>query len=59
MKVKIPLQDKADIFYYPDLVVTWNQDDQERFSLNYPCLIIEVLSPGTEAIDKREKRINC
>jgi len=58
MKVRISLQDKADIFYYPDVVVTCNQDDQERFFLNYPCLIIEVLSPGTEAIDKREKRIN-
>lgn len=58
MKVKIPLQDKADIFYYPDVVATCNQDDQERFFLDYPCLIIEVLSPGTEAIDKREKRIN-
>ncbi|MEM9274149.1 MAG: Uma2 family endonuclease [Cyanobacteria bacterium P01_F01_bin.143] len=58
MKVKIPLQDKADIFYYPDVVVTCNQDDKERFFLDYPCLIIEVLSPGTEAIDKREKRIN-
>ncbi|ELS04446.1 hypothetical protein Xen7305DRAFT_00041800 [Xenococcus sp. PCC 7305] len=58
MKVKIPLQDKADIFYYPDVVVTCNSDDQERFFLDYPCLIIEVLSPGTEAIDKREKRLN-
>jgi Uma2 family endonuclease len=58
MKVRIPTNDQADIFYYPDVVVTCNDNEQERYFLDYPCLIIEVLSPGTEAIDKREKRLN-
>jgi len=58
MKVKIPTNEQADIFYYPDVVVTCNDNEQERYFLDYPCLIIEVLSPGTEAIDKREKRLN-
>jgi Uma2 family endonuclease len=61
MKVRIQSTNKtkpADLFYYPDLVVTCNPQDQDRFFVNYPCLIIEVLSPSTEAIDKREKRIN-
>ncbi len=61
MKVRIQSTNKtkpADLFYYPDIVVTCNPQDQDRFFVNYPCLIIEVLSPSTEAIDKREKRIN-
>ncbi|BAZ66161.1 hypothetical protein NIES4106_09080 [Fischerella sp. NIES-4106] len=61
MKVRIQSTNKtksADLFYYPDVVVTCNPQDQDRFFVNYPCLIIEVLSPSTEAIDKREKRIN-
>ncbi|KJH72191.1 Uma2 family endonuclease [Aliterella atlantica] len=59
MKVKIELANKANgIFYYPDVVVTCNSQDQDRFFLNYPCLIIEVLSPSTETTDKREKLVN-
>jgi Uma2 family endonuclease len=58
MKVRIPTNNQADIFYYPDVVVTCNDNEQERYFLDYPCLIIEVLSPETEAIDKREKRLN-
>lgn len=59
MKVRIELasQNKS-IFYYPDLIVTCDPQDQDRFSLNYPCLIIEVLSPSTETTDKREKLVN-
>lgn len=59
MKVKIELANKAnDIFYYPDVVVTCNSQDQDRFFLNCPCLIIEILSPSTETTDKREKLVN-
>lgn len=59
MKVNLRLlhQNKT-IFYYPDIVVTCNPQDQDQFSVNCPCLIIEVLSPGTEMIDKREKLVN-
>jgi Uma2 family endonuclease len=57
MKVKIKTQ-KADIFYYPDLLVTCNQDDREKYFKTSPNLIIEVLSDSTETTDKREKRIN-
>ncbi|MBW4570170.1 MAG: Uma2 family endonuclease [Tolypothrix carrinoi HA7290-LM1] len=59
MKVRIELasQNKS-IFYYPDVIVTCDPQDQDRFSLNYPCLIIEVLSPSTEITDRREKLVN-
>lgn len=59
MKVKIETNtQRADFFYYPDVVVTCNSQDKERFFLTTPCLIIEILSPSTQATDKREKRIN-
>ena len=59
MKVKIQTDNqKVDLFYYPDVVVTCNPTDEERFFLTSPSLIVEVLSPSTEAIDKREKLLN-
>lgn len=57
MKVKINLQ-QGDIFYYPDLLVTCDQDDREKYFKTNPNLIVEVLSDSTETTDKREKRIN-
>jgi len=44
-----------DAFYYPDLVLTCDADDLEDYYLKRPCLIVEVLSEGTERIDRREK----
>ena len=59
MKVEIQTSSqRADFFYYPDVVVTCNPQDRERFFLTSPCLVIEILSPSTQATDKREKRIN-
>jgi Uma2 family endonuclease len=59
MKVRIQLANQnKSIFYYPDVIVSCDPDDQDRFSLNYPCLIIEVLSPSTELTDRREKLVN-
>jgi Uma2 family endonuclease len=59
MKVNLKsLQQHKTIFYYPDIVVTCDPRDRDQFSVNYPCLIIEVLSPSTEVIDKREKLVN-
>ena len=47
----------ANAFYYPDLVVRCQPQplaDETRV-IDDPTLIIEVLSPSTEAIDRREK----
>ena len=52
MKVRI---EKANSFYYPDLAVTCDPADTEEYYLTHPCLIVEVLSPSTEGIDRREK----
>ncbi len=44
-----------DIFYYPDVLVSCDPDDREPYYRRNPCLIVEVLSPATERIDRREK----
>lgn len=59
MKIRLKLAHEAkNLFYYPDVVVTCDPQDKDRFYLNYPCLIIEVLSPSTELTDRREKLVN-
>jgi Uma2 family endonuclease len=57
MKVKVKIRN-ANIFYYPDVIVTCDPEDNERYFKTRPNLIIEVLSNSTAKIDKREKRIN-
>lgn len=56
MKVKVG---QAHAYYYPDVVATCsmadNAPDAPRDHLTEPTLIVEVLSPNTEHIDRREK----
>lgn len=47
------LQADAETFYYPDIFVSC--DNPDRYFRREPILIIEVLLPSTESIDKREK----
>jgi Uma2 family endonuclease len=42
-------------FYYPDVLVTCDASDTQPYFKESPCLIVEVLSPSTEGIDRREK----
>ncbi|MTJ13011.1 Uma2 family endonuclease [Anabaena sp. UHCC 0187] len=45
-----------DTYYYPDVIVSCNQKDKAFNNfLRYPCLIVEVLSPTTEAFDRGDK----
>ncbi len=39
-------------YFYPDVVVSCDDREDEELYVNYPCLIIEVLSPSTELIDR-------
>ena len=57
MKVKVKMQ-QADIFYYPDLLVSCDPNDNKKYFKTSPSLIVEVLSDSTETTDRREKRIN-
>ncbi|MDJ1169268.1 Uma2 family endonuclease [Roseofilum sp. BLCC_M154] len=51
--MKVQIQD--NIFYYPDVLVTCNPEDNQRYFKTQPNLIIEVLSQSTESLDRREK----
>ncbi|MDM9384323.1 Uma2 family endonuclease [Chlorogloeopsis sp. ULAP01] len=53
MKARI---ESLNIFYYPDIMITCDQRDTNfEYFKRYPCLIIEVLSPSTEAFDRGDK----
>ncbi|MDJ0730177.1 MAG: Uma2 family endonuclease [Crocosphaera sp.] len=53
--VKVQLSEQGP-YHYPDVVVSCDERDQKAFKfLQYPCLIIEVLSPRTEAFDRGKK----
>jgi Uma2 family endonuclease len=55
MKLRV---EAADAFYYPDVLVTCDARDTEPYFKCHPVLVIEVLSPSTEVIDRREKLHN-
>ncbi len=46
---------KKEVFYYPDVMVVCEQDNNNDYYKEKPCLIVEVLSKSTERIDKHEK----
>lgn len=54
VKVRLRISDE-DVFYYPDVMVACNPKDTEPYFKRYPQVLIEVLSPETESIDRREK----
>ena len=55
--MKVRIDDKRDsYFYYPDLVLVCDPNDRESaYYRRRPCLIVEIASPGTFRIDRREK----
>ncbi|MEJ7863060.1 MAG: Uma2 family endonuclease [Pyrinomonadaceae bacterium] len=44
-----------NIYYYPDVLVSCEETVEDSHFRNEPILIVEVLSPSTEHIDRREK----
>jgi Uma2 family endonuclease len=49
---------QTDIVYYPDVTVACDPRDTDRFFSRYPRVVVEVLSPETERIDRREKLLS-
>jgi Uma2 family endonuclease len=43
------------VYYYPDVLVSCEQNPENSYFRNEPILIVEVLSPSTQEIDRREK----
>lgn len=54
MKVRLRIAGE-EIFYYPDLLVSCRLDDRARYWGEHPCLVVEIASPYTDRIDRREK----
>ena len=54
MKVRVTA---CEAFYYPDVMLSCEPGYRDSLYQTAPCLIAEVLSPSTEAIDRREKLI--
>ena len=54
MKLKVDHQTDGD-GYYPDIMVSCAPTDRERYFRKEPVLLIEVLSPSTEALDRGGK----
>jgi Uma2 family endonuclease len=53
--LKVRIQTATDErFYYPDIQVTCAEEAASHYN-RAPCLIIEVLSPHTERVDRTEK----
>jgi Uma2 family endonuclease len=49
---------RANAYYYPDLMVSCGEHRRQADSaveVDDPALVVEILSPGTEATDRREK----
>lgn len=55
MKVWI---EAAGVFYYPDILVTCDPEDNGEYTKTRPSLIIEVTSPSTTVTDHREKLLS-
>lgn len=55
MKVRV---ERRNSFYYPDLSICCDPSDRHELYLVRPCFIVEVLSPSTAAVDRREKRLS-
>ncbi|MBC6455618.1 MAG: Uma2 family endonuclease [Hormoscilla sp. SP5CHS1] len=52
---KIGVSEKGP-FYYPDVMVSCDERDKRATKVIYhPCLVVEVLSPGTEAFNRDKK----
>lgn len=51
----IKVQAARNVFYYPDILVSCEENPESPYFRNQPILIIEITSPSTEKVDRREK----
>ncbi len=54
IKVRV---EATNSFYYPDIMVACSPFDEDAVFTDQPVLLVEILSPSTSAIDRREKLI--
>jgi len=53
----VKLRAAEDTIYYPDVMVACGPENDNPLVEDAPSVIVEVASPGTEAIDRREKML--
>jgi Uma2 family endonuclease len=51
----IKVRATKNVFYYPDVLVSCEENPENPYFRNNPILIVEVTSPSTRHIDRREK----
>jgi Uma2 family endonuclease len=47
--------DQGKIYYYPDVMLVCDKNDNAQFYKEQPCFIAEVQSTSTERVDRHEK----
>ena len=52
---EIKVRVTKNVYYYPDVLVSCEENPEDPYFRNQPILIIEVTSPSTKHIDRREK----
>lgn len=52
---EIKVRVSPNVYYYPDVLVSCEESPENPYFRNEPILIVEVISPSTEHIDRREK----
>ncbi|WP_425147162.1 Uma2 family endonuclease [Deinococcus sp.] len=52
MKLRI---EESNVFYYPDVMVVCGPDNGQEYYETAPCLLVEVLSKRTAAVDRHAK----
>ncbi len=52
---EIKVRVSPNVYYYPDVLVSCEESPENPYFRNEPILIVEVLSPSTQVIDRREK----
>ena len=48
---------RAEVIYYPGVMVACGTGDDDPLIEDAPCLVVEVASPSTDSIDRREKML--
>ena len=56
--MKLTIASANNATYYPDVMVVCDRTDSDPYVKQKPCLLIEVLSPSTALLDRREKLFN-
>ncbi len=57
LDMKLTINSANNATYYPDVMVVGDRDDNNYVTQN-PSLVVEVMSPYTVMLDRREKRFN-